>query len=68
MKEWTSNAEWPEGSIVQSRANNKTIDYHETESQADAVCRSLKRDGLGGEGKIFPVRTWYENVKDKQNV
>jgi len=66
VKEWTSNAEWPEGQIMQRRAMGKTIDYHETESAAKAVCRMLKRDGLGGEGKIFPIRTWVDNIK-KEN-
>ena len=62
MKEWTSNAQWPEGAIVQRRATDKTIDYHETEMAAQAVCRMLERDGLGGEGKVFPLRTWVEHV------
>jgi len=62
IKEWTSNAEWPwpKGSVVQKRANDKTTDFHYTEAEAKAVCRMLERDGLGGEGKIFPIRTWVE--------
>jgi len=58
MKRWTSNAQWPKGSVIQSRANDKTTDFHSTESQAVAVCRMLERDGLGGNGKVFPIRTW----------
>lgn len=54
---WTSNAQWPKGSVCQG----KTTDTHDTEAQARAVCRMLERDGLGGEGKVFPLRTWAEN-------
>jgi hypothetical protein len=61
---WTSKAEWPKGTISQSRANDITTDDHPTEAQARAVCRMLERDGLGGEGKIFPVRTWVEDASN----
>lgn len=61
---WTSNAQWPKGSICQRRANDKTTDSHLTEAAAGAVCRMLARDGLGGEGKVFPLRTWVENTPD----
>lgn len=66
---WTSNAQWPEGSICQRRANDKTTDFHDTEAQARAVCRMLERDGLGGEGNVFPLRTWVEDTSnDKLTV
>lgn len=63
-KMFESKAEWPKGSICQARANDITTDFHETEAQASAVCRMLERDGLGGERKIFPVRTWV-NILDQ---
>lgn len=59
---WSSNAQWPKGSIRQSRANDITTDTHDTEAVATAVCRMLESDGLGGIGKVFPVRTWIENT------
>jgi hypothetical protein len=62
---WDSFAEWPKGSIVQSRANDITTDTHLTEPAAQAVCRMLERDGLGGEGKIFPLRTWVEPCQEE---
>lgn len=62
MNNWKSVAEWPAGTILQRRANDITVDFHETEPAARAVCRMLERDGLGGEGKIFPIRTWVENL------
>ena len=62
MKTWTSNAQWPEGSVCQVRANNTSTDSHLTKAAAQAVCRMLERDGLGGEGKVFPLRTWVEDI------
>lgn len=61
---WTSHAQWPKWSVCQSRANDHTTDTHLTEAAAKAVCRMLERDGLGGEGKVFPVRTWVEENKE----
>ena len=61
---WTSNAQWPKGLICQRRANDKTTDFHPTEAAARAVCRMLERDGLGGEGKVFPLRTWVEDTSN----
>ena len=55
---WHSFAKWPAGSIVQKRADDVTTDQHLTESAAKAVCKMLERDGLGGEGKVFPLETW----------
>ena len=68
MKQFLSKAQWPDGAICQRRANDITSDYHYTESAAEAVCRMLERDGLGGGGKIFPVKTWVENCQNKDNI
>lgn len=57
---YLSKAQWPVGAIAQKRVNDVTTDRHRTEASALAVCRMLERDGLGGEGKIFPIRTWIE--------
>lgn len=40
--------------------DNTTRDRHETRAQAEAVCRTLEREGLGGERIHFPVETWTE--------
>jgi hypothetical protein len=37
-----------------------TSDEHDTREQAQAVCDMLEREGFGGEGKMFPVKTWVE--------
>ena len=56
---WQSNAEWdPKHGFP----DNITTDQHNTEGQADAVCRRLQREGLGGERIHFPVRTWVSEV------
>ena len=66
MMRFKSCAEWPEGSLATTRSNNITVDFHRTKEAATAVCRMLDRDGLGGEGKIFPTRTWVEPAPPKE--
>jgi hypothetical protein len=63
MKQYKSIAEW-DYSICIDEGNEFTIDFHETEEQAQAVCKMLERDGYGGEGKIFPIETWVEKIKE----
>ncbi len=53
-KKWASNAEWSDHTI--------TTDYHYTQDEAKSVCRMLERDGFGGDGVHFPLRTWTEEV------
>ncbi|MDZ8119532.1 hypothetical protein [Pontiella agarivorans] len=61
-KRFRSHAQWPEGSVMQKKAKDHTMDCHATEAAAQAICRMLERDGLGGEGKIFPIKTWVEDL------
>jgi len=58
-----SYAEWDKH-IPGFHQRNTTRDEHDTQRQAEAVCDALKRDGLGGEGKFFPLRTWTELIKE----
>lgn len=58
LKKWSSYAEWPPGVVSTADGKNITEDGHDTEEQADAVCRMLKRDGFGGQGKHFPLCVW----------
>lgn len=62
MKKFRSCAEWPDA--PPSRPTSVSTDDHDTESQALAVCGMLERDGLGGEGRVFPLRTWVEPIKE----
>lgn len=52
---WASWAEW-------SGAYGKTDDKHSTKEAAEAVCRALRREGLGGGREIFPLRTGVEPI------
>jgi len=61
MKDWKSNAEWPDGVVSTANGDNITSDSHLTERAAEAVCERLKAEGLGGEGLFFPVRTWVSD-------
>lgn len=40
--------------------DNKSEDTHATWDKAASVVRLLKRDGYGGEGKIFPLEAYVE--------
>jgi len=44
--------------------DNQTTDTHETKKQAEAVCRMLEKDGLGGGRLWFPIKTKVEEIED----
>jgi hypothetical protein len=52
---WKSCAEWQMATRLEV-----TVDEHDTQDQADGVCKILERDGLGGDKILFPLRTWVE--------
>ena len=56
---YTSNAKWPRMDAYIGNSDT-TSDEHDTREQAQAVCDMLERDGFGGAGKMFPVKTWVE--------
>ena len=64
MKRWRSCAQW-DRSVRGFYANNVTKDDHETYEQAFAVTLMLERQGLGGEGIHFPLKTWVEPIEEK---
>ena len=55
---WKSFARWPH-----SDDTHMTVDKHDTKEQAEAVCKRLGEEGWGGEGKIFPIKTWVEEIR-----
>ena len=56
----TSNAQWPIGQFPSG--HDVTTDSHDSEQEAESVCEILERDGWGGERKVFPLKTWTEEV------
>jgi hypothetical protein len=58
---WKSIAWWPETVSLMSEENTST-DTHHSEEAARAVCGMLRRNGLGGDGKIFPLKTDVEPI------
>lgn len=52
----TSNAQWPKGTC--DSRNNVSTDTHESREHAQAVCDRLEEKGFGGDGLIFPIKTW----------
>jgi hypothetical protein len=55
---WQSVARWPFPEVATGNADNTSVDKHDTREQADAVVCLLKRDGFGGDRKIFPLEAW----------
>lgn len=63
---YKSIAQWRKNEVKHlGNTNNISEDTHDTKEQAEAVCRMLERDGFGGNGQIFPIRTWIEPVGTK---
>lgn len=60
---WKSHALWPDSVSVGSSS-----DDHPTKEHAVAVCEILKRDGFGGEGKIFPKQVFVEDPQKNVTV
>lgn len=55
---YKSCAKWPEGTCDFS--NNVTRVVEPDKVAAEIVCKKLERSGFGGEGKVFPLKTWIE--------
>ena len=64
QKRFKSCAEWPEGVVSNSNGNNITKDEHRSRKEAEAVVRLLEKEGFGGDGEVFPKRTWVECSED----
>lgn len=63
---WRSCARWPKGTLSACDPPDTSDDTHDTRDQAVAVCFMLRRDGLGGNGTVFPLETWIEDTLNPQ--
>lgn len=55
---------WPDTVNVGSASSeNESVDEHDSPEAAYAVCRMLKQNGFGGEGKVFPISTRVELIE-----
>lgn len=61
---FSSCASWPKGTAEFS--NDVTRDENGSWEQADTICSRLRREGFGGDGKVFPLRTWVEDKDGKE--
>lgn len=52
---------WPD-TVPLGNADNTSTDTHDSKEMALAVVRGIMREGLGGEGKIFPLAVSVEPV------
>ena len=65
---WRSVAIWPKPAVNLMSADNSSTDKHHSEEAAHAVCRFLRREGFGGDRKIFPLETRVEPVFEQPNT
>jgi hypothetical protein len=63
---YQSCAQWPEGTL---NGNNDDItrDTNGPMRAAWCVCKRLESDGFGGDGKVFPTKTWIEVVRETKD-
>ena len=52
---WVSHVKWQAGTCPS--IGDESEDQHSTKKAAEAVCRTLERDGFGGNCQKFPVKT-----------
>lgn len=57
---FTSNAQWPKNICPGMYGNDITTDNHSTKEAAERVCKALEYGGFGGDGEVFPLKTWVE--------
>lgn len=58
-----SIAVWPDTIKVGNvEGKNESVDTHDTQDQAEGVCRLMKKEGFGGDRKVFPLSTRVEPV------
>jgi len=55
-----SVAKWPQ-SVNLANSENISDDSHATLTSARIICDKLRKNGFGGDGKIFPIETWVED-------
>lgn len=64
---FTSHAKWPTGAGINlGNTENESTDTHGDRESAETVCRMLQERGFGGDGQMFPLRTWVTSDEDEQ--
>lgn len=59
-----SNALWPDTLRgVSAYGDCISTDTHDNPKAAYWACRGLEIHGFGGDGKVFPLRTWVSDVQ-----
>lgn len=61
---FSSCAQWPAGTATFS--NDVTKDENGTWALANGIAQRLRREGFGGDRKVFPIRTWVEDETGRE--
>lgn len=57
MQRFQSWARWPHPEVQLGNTLNESTDEHLSEQAAWAVVQGLRREGFGGEGRVFPLES-----------
>jgi len=68
MTEHYSNAEWPDGTVSNMYGTQITSDEHRSFDAAFHACKGLEKEGFGGGGEVFPVRTWVSEEENGEAI
>ncbi len=63
MSRFKSCAQWPEDCCP--AIGSYSEDTHGSREEAEGVCSLLHRNGFGGDGVHFPVKTWVEELSEE---
>lgn len=61
MSTWRTIAHWP---VSSGLPDNQSSDNHDSLALADSVRQQLLTRGLGGDGRVFPVKVEIEPVTE----
>jgi hypothetical protein len=61
---YKSNIQWESKVYINEYGDPVSTDEHDTKERAESICNMIKRDGFGGQGVDFPVKTWVSELPE----
>lgn len=62
LKNYRSHARWADNVFTNINGDHISTDDHYSEDEARVVCKRLREEGFGGDGKDFPIETWVTPI------
>ena len=63
---WYSYADWGDYDVFNGYKHNITHDRHGSKESAEGVTWLLRRNGFGGDRKVFPARVWVSQTPPEE--